>query len=547
MNSNIFDEKKIKILELFKKKKFQEAIDAGNKLLREKNDDTQLINLLVTASINLQKFTDAEKYIKELLNLKKTDQIFNICGNIQKKLKKYNQAIISYEKAISLNPNFSEAYNNLGNTKKIINEREQAVSCYKKAVDLKADNFQALFNLSNIYKEDNNYKDLIGVYDKILDLDKNNIKTLYNLGSAHLFLGNISKGKEYFKRVFEIDKSHIPSLRNYVRITRIVKNDEIFKHLLSINSDSLTFEEKFLVNNALSKCFFDQGNIKLGFEHLDKSNLFKKEKSKYSISREEEKFKDIKFFFLKTSDYNLKFRDQISSKPIFILGMPRSGTTLLEQILSSHSKIHGAGELYFLQNKINQLGLKKIKNTKDYFLEIRNYYYQNLSKISEKPYIVDKFPINFKWIGFIINAFPEAKIIHIHRNPMAVCWSNYKTLFIDSVMDFSFCQHDVTSYYSLYDNLMKFWLEKFENRIFNVNYENFVQDFELNTKQILSFLDLGWEDNQKNYDKINRAITTASFEQVRGKIKKDTSEEWKEYSDYLTIMQENLTRLKIKF
>ncbi|MBD1153923.1 tetratricopeptide repeat protein, partial [Pelagibacterales bacterium SAG-MED23] len=211
MNSNIFDEKKIKILELFKKKKFQEAIDAGNKLLREKNDDTQLINLLVTASINLQKFTDAEKYIKELLNLKKTDQIFNICGNIQKKLKKYNQAIISYEKAISLNPNFSEAYNNLGNTKKIINEREQAVSCYKKAVDLKADNFQALFNLSNIYKEDNNYKDLIGVYDKILDLDKNNIKTLYNLGSAHLFLGNISKGKEYFKRVFEIDKSHIPS------------------------------------------------------------------------------------------------------------------------------------------------------------------------------------------------------------------------------------------------------------------------------------------------------------------------------------------------
>ena len=547
MNSNVFDQKKTKILKLFQERKFEEAIDAGKKLLSEKSSDDKLIFLLVSAYINIQKFDDAENYINMLLSFKQNDQIYNINGNIKKKLKKYNQAISSYEKAIELNPNFSEAYNNLGNTKKIINERAQAINCYKKAISLKADNIQALFNLSVIYKEDSNYHELINVYNKVLDLDKNNIKTLYNLGSAHLFLGNILKAKEYFKKVIEINELHIPSLRNYVRITKIGEKDKIFQHIKSINLATLNHEEKILITNALSKGYFDQVNLKLGFEYLSKSNSLKKEKSNFSILKEKKRFNDIKRFFSHTHNYNLKFDDQYLIKPIFILGMPRSGTTLLEQILSSHSKIHGAGELYYLQNKIDKLGLKKNIDITRYFLEIRNYYHQNISNTTIKPFIIDKFPVNFRWIGFIVNAFPEAKIIHIHRNPMAVCWSNYKTLFIDSVMDFSLSQEDVANYYVLYDNLMKFWSEKFKEKILNINYEDFVNDFETNTKKILKILNLDWEDQQKNYEKNLRAITTASFEQVRSKIQKDTSKQWKRFSDYLEPMQETLKINQIKF
>ena len=193
MNSNIFEKEKRKILQTFKEKNFVEVIAAGEKLLSEKKDDAQLIYLLALASINIQKFLKAEEYIDNLLSFKETDQLYFVKGNIQKKSRRYSEAVKSFEKSIELNPSFSEAYNNLGNTKKILNQQEQAIECFKKAINFKPDNFQALFNLSSIYKENNNYNELILVYDKILKLDKNNIKTLYNLGSAHLFLGNFSK------------------------------------------------------------------------------------------------------------------------------------------------------------------------------------------------------------------------------------------------------------------------------------------------------------------------------------------------------------------
>ena len=130
---------------------------------------------------------------------------------------------------------------------------------------------------------------------------------------------------------------------------------------------------------------------------------------------------------------------------------------------------------------------------------------------------------------------------------MAVCWSNYKTLFVDSGMDFSLSQKDVANYYSFYLDLMRFWKQYFKEQILHINYENFVQDFEKNTKKILTYLDLNWEDQIKNYDKNDRVVTTASYNQVRGSIKKNTSEEWKKYRDYLKIMQETLKSKEIDF
>ena len=502
---------------------------------------------MVLASVNLDKLINAENYINILLSFKETDQLYFMKGNIQKKLKRYYEATKSYEKAIQLNPNFSEAYNNLGNTKKTLNDRVNAILYYKKAINLKADNFQALFNLSSIYKEENNYKELIYIYSKILKLDKNNIKTLYNLGSAYLFLGNFSKGKEYFQKVLQIDKSHIPSFRNYVHVTKIEKDNEIFQHFKSINSEKINHEEKILLSNGLSKGYFDQGNDTLGLKFLKTSNLLKKKKSNFSLLEEKKRFEKIKHFFSDTHNYNFNFDDKYPNKPIFILGMPRSGTTLLEQVLSTHSKIYGAGELDYLQNKIGQSGFRKKEDLKNFFFEIRKSYYQNISKISDKPFIIDKTTVNFRWIGFIINAFPEAKIIHINRNPMAVCWSNYKTLFVESVMDFSLTQEDVAGYYSLYNDLMKFWFSKYNDKILNIKYEDFVTDFEFHSKKILFFLDLTWEEQQKYYDVYDRVVTSASYAQVRSKIEKDTSKKWKKFGNYLKPMQEILITNQIKF
>ena len=547
MNSNNFEKIKIKILDLYKKHKFTEVIKIGKNLSNNYPNDLQLTYILGLTSINLKNYIEAEKYFESLLSKKKSHELYYIFGNIQKKLHKYKNAITSFEHALKLNPNFSEAYNSLGNAKKSLDFRDEAERCYRKAISLKEDNIEAFFNLATILKENKNYNDLILIYQKILKLDEKNIKTNYNLGSAYLFMGDITKAREYFKKVIDIDHLHIPSYRNYISVTKIDQKNNIFKKLSEINYNKLDLENQILSFNALSKCYFDLDNINQAFNYLNKSNLLKKEKSNFSMVDEEKKFTKIKFFFENLDNVDLEFDNNINKKPVFIVGMPRSGTSLLEQILSSHSSIHGAGELIFLQKIIDKLGLEKITNFKDYFSQIRNFYFEQISKISNKNLIIDKMPVNFRWIGFILKSFPEAKIIHIHRNPMAVCWSNYKTLFVDSGMDFNLSQKDVAHYYSLYIDLMKFWERFYKDQILHVNYENFVQDYEKNTKKILSYLDLKWEDQIKNYNKNERIVTTASYNQVRESIKKNTSDEWKKYRDHLKIMQETLKSKQINF
>ena len=311
--------------------------------------------------------------------------------------------------------------------------------------------------------------------------------------------------------------------------------------------DIFNDEDKILMLSALSKGYFDIKKIELGFDCLNKSNLIKKERSNFSLEKEKLQFENIKNFFFNIDNNNIKYKNNLKSLPIFIIGMPRSGTSLIEQILSSHSDIYGAGELNFLQKAIEIVGLEKPNNINEYFYQIRKSYYEQFNKISQSKLIIDKLPINFKWTGFIIKSFPEAKIIHIERNPMAVCWSNYKTHFVDRGMDFNLSQEGIAIYYKLYAELMKFWKKKFSKNFLNIKYESFVKDYEENTKKILDYLDLKWEKQMKNYQKTDRVVTTASYQQVRNKIRKNTSNEWKKYGSYLSKMQETLTREKIKF
>ena len=545
MNSNNFDE--TNILNLFKEKNYKGVIKSGLKFLKKHPKNYQLIYSIGLSYLNLQNYTEAEKYFDKLLYVHKKPEIFYIQANIYKQLKKYDSAINYFEKAIQLNPNFSEAYNNLGNTKKRVGKINEAITCFEKAIQLKENNIQAYLNLANIYKENKYFKELIKIYEKILSFNQNDTKTLYNLGSTYLFLGDISKGKSYFEKIIKINKNHIPSYRNYISVTKIVKNDEIFKQLEILNEDIFSDDDKVLFYDALSKGYFDQEKNQLAFKYLEKSNSLKKKNSKFSFEKTEIQFKDIKNFFKNIDNININFKDTLKSRPIFIIGMPRSGTTLIEQILSSHSQIHGAGELDFLPKIIDKLGIQKPQNLEGFFTQIRNSYYEQIVKISNNHYIIDKLPVNYRWVGFIMNAFPEAKIIHIERNAMAVCWSNYKTSFIDSGMDFNLSQQDIAKYYSLYFDLMNFWKSKYKSNILNIDYENFVNDFVNNSGEIINFLDLKWEDQIKNFDKNTRPVTTASFQQIREGIKKNTSLAWKKYSNYLIPMQETLNNMKIKF
>jgi hypothetical protein len=218
--------------------------------------------------------------------------------------------------------------------------------------------------------------------------------------------------------------------------------------------------------------------------------------------------------------------------------MPRSGTSLVEQIISSHHKVHGAGELPYLNNLIrpilndclshnNALSEKK-------FLSIRDGYLNNLSSLNvSESIITDKMPINFENIGFILNAFPEAKIIHLKRDSMAICWSIYQRYFPNESLGFAYNMQDLAKFYNSYTEIMAFWHDLFPNQIYDISYEDLTTNQEEETRKLLKYCELDWDENCLNFHFNKRTVKTASSLQVREKMYQGSSEVWKKYETHL--------------
>ena len=465
-------------------------------------------NSMAFSSINLQNYIDAEKFLRKILNLKKTAYNFYIYGNVHSKLKSYNQAIDSFKKALKLNPKFSEAYNNLANAYKLTNQIDNAIINYNKSIEKNKKNLTAYFNLAVLYKENKKYEESKEIYKKILLVDKNNLIAKHDIGAIESVLGNFDSARNYFADVISNNSSNYKSFKNYIEITNINKDDTIFNKLQDISVAEETTENQIDIYYSLSKGYFDIGEIKLGFENLEKAKKIKKNVSKFSIKREKKNFDNLKKYFDYYNSVEVNNLVDIEKVPIFVLGMPRSGTTLIEQILSAHTKIHGAGELTYLPRIVDKVYFKNKMNFEDTISSIRSQYSSKIVNLSDKKYIIDKLPLNFKWIGFIIKAFPEAKILHLNRNPMAICWSNYKINFRDTGMEFTLSQQDLAEYYVMYYKLMEYWSIKFQKSIIQIDYENFVLNYEKYSRNIINKLGLNWEEN-KIYNQSNNLSKTS--------------------------------------
>jgi hypothetical protein len=155
-------------------------------------------------------------------------------------------------------------------------------------------------------------------------------------------------------------------------------------------------------------------------------------------------------------------------------------------------------------------------------------------------YLIDKAPLNFKWIGFIYLLFPNSKIIHCKRNAMDVCWSNYKNSFASKLMDYTYDFKDLATFYKAYDSSIKFWEKDSRINIFDLVYEDLIDDKLVQTKRLLEFCDLDWDENCLSFHKNKKAVSTASLAQVRQPIYNSSVEKWKSYSKDLEILRKNL-------
>ena len=469
-------------------------------------------------------------------------------GVILAEQNKSEEALEYYEKGIKIDPNFSMIYNNLGllYAKTYNFNPLKAENFYKKSISLNYENPEAHNNLGSLYKSLDKFNDAISCYKKAVKINPKFIHAYHNLGNAYTMMGNFDEAKINFNKVIEINPHYTNSHRT---LSRIIKYKSDNKHLLEmkklyIQIKDEAIEDKTNMGFALGKAYEDIKDYKQSFKYYSDANTSYNKKVNFSVQAEKKKCENIKKTFNKNifdKFENCGFND---SSIIFILGMPRSGTTLVEQIISNHPKVFGGGERYFISDLIKE-NFGKIDNLKMFFEGVLDFDKKKFKEIGEKYvekmlYIsnkseksTDKMPANFFWIGFIKLILPNAKIIHCYRNSRDNCLSIYKNHFSDGELNYSYDLDKIVGYYNLYLDLMSHWDSLLPGFIFNIKYESLISKPDHVIRNLLNFCNLEWNDSCLNSHNNKRIIKTASDVQARNKMNNSSINAWMNYEKYL--------------
>ena len=273
--------------------------------------------------------------------------------------------------------------------------------------------------------------------------------------------------------------------------------------------------------------------------YIKKGNDIKKEITNYQIEKDKKLFEEI-ISFQEKNELNNNSKGNMKNV-IFILGMPRTGSSMVEQIISNHSEVEGGGEISLLSFYLDKFFNNKNKNLdiNEHLNLIKKEYLDYLNKITKSKIITDKAPLNFRWIGIIKYLFPNCKIIHCKRDPLESSWSIFKNEF-ERGMFFSNTFEDIAEFYHLYKNLMDYWKKKIDDNIFDLNYEDLINDPENKIKEIISYCGLNWQDNCLEFYKNKKSIKTVSFMQARKPIYKDSLKGSSKFKKHLNQLEKLL-------
>ena len=461
----------------------------------------------------------------------------NLIGSSYQQIGDLENAKKSFKAAIKLDSNNIAAINNLANVYKFEKEYEKSKNLYERALTKKKDYLNALLNYGVLEIEFNKHDNGIKLINKCLEIDNKNPYVFYNLGIGYSEIGNFKEAEINFDKVLKID----PFLTEAdQKISLFTKYESSNKHYLKMKekvmNKDLKNNKKVMLYYAYGKALEDIGDIDGSIKHIREANKIKSNLIKYDFAKDAELINNIIKSFEKINLKDVE-KKKSNKKFIFIVGMPRSGTSLIEQILSSHSNVYGAGELPFLKREINKK-FNFYKNNNINILDELNKLdeisakYQYLANFfnSEKEYFIDKLPLNFLWIGFIKILFPDAKIIYTKRNIEDVCISCYKNNF-EQGLNWTNKISDIVKMYKEHSKIMDFWKNKTKNFIYTVEYEHLVNNFENDLKKILEFCNLPFEEGCKNFHKSNSIVKTLSVKQVRNPIYKSSINKYKFYKE----------------
>ena len=460
----------------------------------------------------------------------------NNLGNTLKELGRLEESEVSYNQAIALKPDFAGAYNNLGNTLQELEKLNEAVASYKQSISLKPDFAEAHYNLGITLKELGKLEDSLASCTQAIALKPNYAEAHNNLGNTLKELGRLEESEVSYNQAIALKPDYAEVHRMLTSMKKFDSQDEQYSKMLEVYLDKNISEEQLChINFGLAKAHEDLGNFEQAYTHYDEGNMLRKKLLNYDINQDVELFRKIKSACYQIVQKSLE-PEKLSKNlmPIFIVGMPRSGTTLVEQIISSHSQVTGAGELNFAKQFGSDIATGITEANNETLLNFRHNYLNKLRNVSNGNLIVtDKMPQNFHYIGLLAAVFPEAKIVHVKRNPAAVCWANYKQYFESKNIGYCYAIDDVISYHKLYENLMVFWSNTLSKKIYNLDYEQLTVNQESETRQLIEYLGVDWDENCLSPQNNTRRVSTASNVQIRQKVYQDSSEQWKKYQPFL--------------
>ena len=481
---------------------------------------------------------------------KKTPLYQRNYGEMCRRLGRLDESIAAGKAACKLAPTDIDAHYNLGLAYTDAKEYEHAINAYRKALKLDSKHGLSWNNLGSALEQQGDKTAALEAYTKAVALNPFHAEAQNNAGAIFSEQGKLDEARASFQAAIDAKPDFVESHYNLSSLKTYKKDDPHLSMLEGVyaNRNHLSNHARIRYCFALGKALDDIGQYERAFAAYDEGN-----KLQHAILPMDEQNADVmlaniiqifdaKFFAERKS--NLQQVKETGKTPIFIVGMPRSGTTLLEQILCSHASVHGAGELIDLNAVITQAtgasvgkpftaGVQTLSEAD--MRHIGEDYLKRVWKLSpESTFITDKMPANFFYLGLIHLALPHAKIIHAMRDPMDSCFSCYSRLFNDT-MEFAYDQGTLGRYYARYIKLMQHWHKVLPaGTILDLPYEKMVDDTEAQARRVLEFVGLPWDANCLQFHKNDRLVKTASVAQVRKPIYKTSVARWKHFGQHLT-------------
>ena len=530
---------------------------------------------------------DAVESIRNAINLKPDFYpAYVFQGNIFNKLGNLDKAIESHNKALTIKPDLPEAFFNLGCIFNAQSKTGEAIAYFEKALSIKPDFPEINRLLGFIYANQDDQEKAAVHFEREFDINPGHYKALTDLGKTFMKIEKFQQAADCFERAIAINPEYSDAYSNFGGLLNYLgdkegaihnlhksislKPEKAYSHFTLaslqkysgnekhindmeelLSSPEIDDDQRILLSFALGKAWEDSGQYERAFEHLENGNNLKRSKFEYSIEGAKASFDHIKKIINKSFLSAQKVAGTSDETPIFIFGMPRSGTSLVEQIVASHSCVFGGGERDYVSKIIfgsnsTMSGPEFLENViaRDFsscISRLADEYIKRIRKLSSTAkYITDKMPYNFIYLGFISKCFPNAKLIHCKRNPLDNCLSIFKNIF-ESGNEYAYNLVETGKYYKLYEDLMKHWCETLAVPICDVVYDDIIVDQKKETERLLRYCNLPWEDNCLSFYKTEGVVKTASVAQVRKPIYKGSVELWRKYSDRLGPLIEILS------